>query len=867
MKGKLYIVVFLLCLSSLSEAQSDSPGFLYLHSGVHTLPPTTEALTPTREEIFDGKFIRLIQFNTLPTLRQQFLLEQNGVELLDYLPINTYLCKLNTNVDRNLVERFNIRSIVPLTATQKWISANQDDGNSISSIYLTLVPEGMSAFNKFISRYPQAEWEVLSSGTHSVIELSLSPQLLDRLLAAPFTLFAEAVNEEATPEDAKANGVHGIHPFTLMASDLHLSGKNVRVAIGDVDFDPTHIDFAERTLLNQTLQSGNSTHAEMVAGILAGAGNLNPAHRGVAPEALLYFLNSFQVINDASSLAEEGVVITSTSYGDGCNRGYTTFTQLADRQAQDYPQLIHVFSVGNSGVQDCGYGAGPGWGNITGGIKTGKNVLTVGNVDFARQIIPSSSRGPTPDGRLKPDLCAIGDGQVSTSSNQLYQSASGSSAAAPNVAGALALMYEAYRLGHNDQNPPSALMKPLLLNTAIDLGVPGPDFVYGFGQMNVYAAVQALEQEQYFEGTTITNSQQFYSIEVPEGVHQFKVMLYWADYPGSPISSIALVNDLDLRATDPDGMIHFPKFAQASLNSNELNDPVKQGVDRINNVEQICITKPKAGYHTISVQGFSVPKGPQTFYLTYQFEREQLTLTHPYSNDCLLPGEETTIFWQAPASLHTFELEYQHNGNWYPIGTAEASSRHFDWLVPAHLSGIVQVRIKRDDQSDVSTNISAIGTPQALHVTQVCPGYVALEWDAIDGADYYTIFQLKGGRMDSIQSVNNQTNTQIAIQNPINEQWFAIQSGSLSGAKSCRSIAISNGVGLMSCQPDHDLTIRGISAPQSTYIPTCFSDSIPLIVNVTNQGTQMQSGFKIHYQIDGGSISSAIYSNPIPPLA
>lgn len=79
-----------------------------------------------------------------------------------------------------------------------------------------------------------------------------------------------------------------------------------------------------------------------------------------------------------------------------------------DKQIFENKDLIHVFSAGNSGNSDCGYGAGAGWGNITGGHKMGKNSIAVGNLNQDGVIENSSSRGPASDGRIKPDICANG---------------------------------------------------------------------------------------------------------------------------------------------------------------------------------------------------------------------------------------------------------------------------------------------------------------------------------------------------------------------------------------------------------------------------------------------------------------------------
>lgn len=60
-------------------------------------------------------------------------------------------------------------------------------------------------------------------------------------------------------------------------------------------------------------------------------------------------------------------------------------------------------------------------------------------------IDPTSSRGPTKDGRLKPDVSARGNGELSTLNGNAYQVGGGTSAACPGVAGTSALLYQAYK--------------------------------------------------------------------------------------------------------------------------------------------------------------------------------------------------------------------------------------------------------------------------------------------------------------------------------------------------------------------------------------------------------------------------------------
>ena len=113
-------------------------------------------------------------------------------------------------------------------------------------------------------------------------------------------------------------------------------------------------------------------------------------------------------------------------------------------------------------------------------------MIAVGNLDYKSDLASSSSRGPAADGRIKPDICAQGTNVYSTYPNYTYQTISGTSMACPGISGVLAQLYQAYKQTNNGNNPPSALMKCILLNTADDIGNPGPDFKHGWGVANSY---------------------------------------------------------------------------------------------------------------------------------------------------------------------------------------------------------------------------------------------------------------------------------------------------------------------------------------------------------------------------------------------
>ncbi|MEM2901871.1 MAG: S8 family serine peptidase [Candidatus Bathyarchaeia archaeon] len=110
--------------------------------------------------------------------------------------------------------------------------------------------------------------------------------------------------------------------------------------------------------------------------------------------------------------------------------------------------------------------------------------FTVGAVNLDGEVEPYSSRGPTVDGRVKPDITAP-DGVVTWiyGGERFY----GTSASAPHVAGAAALLLEA------EPNLTPQDLKRIMEETAVDQGASGKDNEYGAGRLDVYAAYSLLK--------------------------------------------------------------------------------------------------------------------------------------------------------------------------------------------------------------------------------------------------------------------------------------------------------------------------------------------------------------------------------------
>jgi hypothetical protein len=117
-----------------------------------------------------------------------------------------------------------------------------------------------------------------------------------------------------------------------------------------------------------------------------------------------------------------------------------------------------------------------------------QGAFAVGAVNWADDVLePYSSQGPTADGRIKPDLSAP---SVVDSASYKPEAFDGTSAAAPHVAGAAALVLQAFP----DASPDD--IATFLQERAKDLGDGGPDNAFGAGRLELDEAPALTEPEE-----------------------------------------------------------------------------------------------------------------------------------------------------------------------------------------------------------------------------------------------------------------------------------------------------------------------------------------------------------------------------------
>lgn len=235
-----------------------------------------------------------------------------------------------------------------------------------------------------------------------------------------------------------------------------------------------------------------------------------------------------------------------------------------------------------------------------------------------------SSWGPTDDGRIKPELSAIGENVkgANATADDAYTNWSGTSFSSPAAAG-VGLILEEVKFEYNGGYLRSDMMKALLVNSANEAGDDlGPDYKFGFGLIDAMEAARTIINSdfQYFTKDTVLLNDANYSLSfVANGNLPLKATIAWIDPPGTPLTTMQLnnrtpmlVNDLDLRITQGSNT-YFPW----KLDPDNPSEPATREDNSVDNLEQIYIENPVAGqtYNlSVSHKG-SLVNGQQYFAL------------------------------------------------------------------------------------------------------------------------------------------------------------------------------------------------------------------------------------------------------------
>jgi subtilisin family serine protease len=277
-------------------------------------------------------------------------------------------------------------------------------------------------------------------------------------------------------------------------------GEGVTIAILDSGIDTSHPDLAGgRVVAERNFTEDEGTvdrygHGTHVASIAAGTGaRSGGTHTGVAPAAGLInarVLDDWgtggvsQTIEGMEWAVAQGADIINMSLGVDDFPGLDPMEEAINRLSAD-SGVLFVNSAGNDGHAGAGTVGSPG---------SADAALTVGSVDKSGALAESSSRGPrVGDGALKPDLTAPGVEIVAAQSAERrigrpaaagYMGLSGTSMAAPHVAGAAALLKQRHPEWTGEQ------IKAALVASTTDLAAGHTAYERGSGLVDVSRALE-----------------------------------------------------------------------------------------------------------------------------------------------------------------------------------------------------------------------------------------------------------------------------------------------------------------------------------------------------------------------------------------
>lgn len=809
----------------------------------------------------------IVQFSNPITTSQKIILNQSQVDLQDYLGDNTYTAIVNSKSNlrainfiqgiSNLLPQYKVAPIVTeLSTKQKSLKI------LVSFVSNTQANEINQLIQKYNGEIINSHWQ--KTGLYTI---DLPSSKLLKFAKSSIVKYISAPSENVgLDKDSKglAAGVNISMPTKFGGKNL--KGKGVMVGIGDNISGIYHIDQSDRVI---NYNNGTPTnHGVFVNSIAGGDGIMNWEAQGLASEGT--FLNAFfdAILTLKTDFGKHYKMnLTNNSYAaivaSCANAGkYDNISQYMDSIAFVTPYQLDVFAAGNDGSLTCG-GYPSGYYNICGGFQPSKNILVVGSTDRNRNVAGSSSRGPLRDGRIKPEICASGQNVLGGLYGNTYSYSSGTSFACPQVTGGLALITERFKQVNSDSLPTSDLLKGIIVNGATDLGRPGPDYWYGFGYMNIDRSIKIVENKSYFKNTIASGgAPQFYTVTVPTNTAQLKVMLYYHDEKASTMASRQLVNDLDITVTEPGGsVVHKPLILGTT--SATVSQNAVEGVDRINNIEQVVIDNPSAGTYTIQIDGYSILTANQKYVVVYDFVPNELKINFPTEGVSAANNTDMYVSWDMPKTSLTSSIDFSsdNGATWLNLSSSvPATQLNYKFSVGIVNSAQCKIRIKNGGLFAESGPFIINTKPVVSLFPIQCPGNMAINWTTVPNASKYYVLLKKGAHFEKIDSVAPTITSYIIRGLNQTQKYYVSVQPLIDTLEGFRANALTYTPSSGSCigYTSGDLAFTKIIYPNSGRRATSteLKKKTPLTIEIKNQSNATVNNYTIHYQINGGAWKS-----------
>lgn len=370
---------------------------------------------------------------------------------------------------------------------------------------------------------------------------------------------------------------------------------------------------------------------------------------------------------------------------------------------------------------DLGYDTIPGW-------SISKNFMTVGNLGDAVadgerstsgvELSSSSGFGPADDGRIKPDIVANGTEVLSAvkSSDTALGTKSGTSMASPGAAGTAILLHEHYT-NSTGQYMRASTTKALIIHTATDLFLPGPDYKSGWGLIDGLEAARHIDRHVSNPGgfhileDSLTNERKSLVLTF-EATSAVKATLVWTDPAADGLNTLddrnpRLVNDLDLTIIDPNGDFYFAPVC----NPLQPSEAATYTSNNIDNVE-------KLGGSTAQ----TIPAIPGTYQLIISYSG---SLTDPNSNTDPVQAFSLMLEGNDPATTGTLNQALDND------------AVVFDNNLPGITGGFAYQVENSANDSDRAVNVPlSDNQTAAFELTVTGPKTISFDWGVSSEASF-----------------------------------------------------------------------------------------------------------------------------------
>ncbi|HEY9858801.1 MAG TPA: S8 family serine peptidase, partial [Candidatus Obscuribacterales bacterium] len=649
-----------------------------------------------------------------------------GIELLQFQPENSYLCRgTGAEFDQAaqqpfvlnvlpLVDAIKPRTVMPETGTKEiWVLVHGTQARSEA------IAQELAALPGVTINLDQ---EIDAVDFYLRIRATVTPDGQDALLQQAGVLAVEPYEPPKVEDEVAGLIIAGQYDaqgrpqgsYLRWLEDRGLNGEGVTIGIVDAGVDALHPAFGDRA---KDLSDGKkSWHGTFVAGHAAGCylqekdSNQFMYGLGMAPQASLLIQDNQRT---AATLCRETVTeksssgipgsVQNNSWGAGTTNPmtygsqealYDKLVRNADPEKQIAKPLTICFSAGNSGSAGL---TRP---------KAAKNLIVTGNSETYRPDVGKdqsdninevysgprgSSHGNCGDGRIVPHIVAPGEWTASANydsraGDKEYISpkltwGGGSSAASPKTAGACALLIQWWRRHNSNHDPSPAMLKALIVNGAEPMQAGGaiPNKLQGWGRLNLENILFEAVGHTYVDQTILLKQrgeQKSWKIRVSDPQQPVKVTLCWTDPPAAPNTGTeqtsTIVNKLALRA-EANGKLYRGNQFQNSWSYPE-GSPEREGWDNLQNIYL------QAGTATETLQVTVTALQLTTNCLTGQTAPPQQDFALVITNGRLDEGSTSAAVFVAIDNPTQTTKSDQSGGFWASgKGNSDAVELHYDW--------------------------------------------------------------------------------------------------------------------------------------------------------------------------------------------